>query len=78
MLLSNEWPAACDRCAQIAAYHYFRIFNSWVDAYEFPPAGADGSTSAPSLTGKPFNDACARAAKNHYKKTKTRALALFL
>ena len=20
----------------IAAYHYFRIFNSWVDAYEFP------------------------------------------
>jgi bacteriorhodopsin len=36
----------------IAAYHYFRIFNSWVDSYNFGPAGGD-----PSLTGKPFNDA---------------------
>jgi len=35
----------------IAAYHYFRIFNSWVEAYEF---GADGALS---LSGKPFNDA---------------------
>merc|ERR1712019_223033 len=36
----------------IAAYHYFRIFNSWVDAYSY---SADGS--APTLTGVPFNDA---------------------
>jgi bacteriorhodopsin len=34
----------------IAAYHYIRIFNSWVDAYEY-------STGAPKLTGVPFNDA---------------------
>jgi bacteriorhodopsin len=36
----------------IAAYHYLRIFNSWVDAYEY-------STDAknPTLTGVPFNDA---------------------
>jgi len=34
----------------IAAYHYMRIFNSWVDAYEY-------STGAPKLTGVPFNDA---------------------
>merc|ERR1711948_91301 len=31
----------------IAAYHYIRIFNSWVDAYEY----------SPSVTGVPFNDA---------------------
>jgi len=36
----------------IAAYHYFRIFNSWVDAYRYP-LGAE----APELTGVPFNDA---------------------
>lgn len=36
----------------IAAYHYIRIFNSWVEAYEFPKVGAD-----PKLTGVPFNDA---------------------
>merc|ERR1719230_1456697 len=36
----------------IAAYHYIRIFNSWVDAYHYAP----GST-APTLTGVPFNDA---------------------
>jgi bacteriorhodopsin len=36
----------------IAAYHYIRIFNSWVEAYEFPQAGGD-----PVLTGVPFNDA---------------------
>merc|ERR1719388_237665 len=45
----------------IAAYHYIRIFNSWVDAYEFPAAaGGDGDSIAiadPALTGKPFNDA---------------------
>merc|ERR1711966_182076 len=36
----------------IAAYHYIRIFNSWVDAYAYSP----GAT-APTLTGVPFNDA---------------------
>merc|ERR1711907_474267 len=36
----------------IAAYHYIRIFNSWVEAYEFPQKGGD-----PVLTGVPFNDA---------------------
>jgi bacteriorhodopsin len=41
----------------IAAYHYIRIFNSWVDAYEFPAAGKDGAVGDPSLTGVPFNDA---------------------
>jgi len=35
----------------IAAYHYFRIFNSWVEAYEW---GDDGTLSA---TDVPFNDA---------------------
>jgi len=40
----------------IAAYHYLRIFNSWVEAYEFP-AAVDGQVSAPTITGKPFNDA---------------------
>jgi len=48
----------------IAAYHYFRIFNSWVAAYEYPAASHEGSqwpsTGAfpdPLLTGVPFNDA---------------------
>merc|ERR1711972_887282 len=36
----------------IAAYHYIRIFNSWVDAYEYSAGVAD-----PALTGVPFNDA---------------------
>merc|ERR1719152_285404 len=36
----------------IAAYHYIRIFNSWVDAY----AGAM-EIKDPTLTGVPFNDA---------------------
>merc|ERR1712078_577312 len=40
----------------IAFYHYVRIFNSWVDAYEFP-ASEGGADAAPSLTGVPFNDA---------------------
>jgi len=35
----------------IAAYHYVRIFNSWVDAYHYTPGGT------PKLTGVPFNDA---------------------
>merc|ERR1712139_311367 len=49
----------------IAAYHYIRIFNSWVDAYEYPKAQAGAeypgfSAQAypdPVLTGVPFNDA---------------------
>jgi len=44
----------------IAAYHYIRIFNSWVDAYEYPRGevvkGAM-ENGGPSLTGVPFNDA---------------------
>jgi len=40
----------------IAAYHYIRIFNSWVEAYEFP-ASKSGETAHPVLTGVPFNDA---------------------
>merc|ERR1712151_538671 len=36
----------------IAAYHYMRIFNSWVDAYEYKVDATD-----PVLTGVPFNDA---------------------
>merc|ERR1711878_249706 len=36
----------------IAAYHYIRIFNSWVDAYSYST-----SSQAPALTGVPFNDA---------------------
>jgi len=44
----------------IAAYHYIRIFNSWVDAFEYAPSKAvDGAmeTGNPTLTGVPFNDA---------------------
>merc|ERR1712220_19659 len=41
----------------IAAYHYIRIFNSWVEAYEFPAAGANGTVGDPVPTGIPFNDA---------------------
>merc|ERR1711862_281549 len=37
-----------------AAYHYIRIFNSWVDAYSYLIADKDGN---PQLTGVPFNDA---------------------
>merc|ERR1711937_246430 len=47
----------------IATYHYFRIFNSWVEAYEYPlapPSGPkeDGVVPVlnPKLTGIPFND----------------------
>merc|ERR1712032_681690 len=40
----------------IAAYHYIRIFDSWVEAYTFP-AAVNGEVSAPTITGKPFNDA---------------------
>merc|ERR1719191_440526 len=44
----------------IAAYHYFRIFNSWVAAYQYSPGHlADGALDVkdPTLTGVPFNDA---------------------
>jgi len=36
----------------IAAYHYLRIFNSWVEAYAYSVDKPD-----PALTGVPFNDA---------------------
>merc|ERR1719163_1844824 len=36
----------------IAAYHYIRIFNSWVEAYHYSAGVED-----PALTGVPFNDA---------------------
>merc|ERR1711981_70971 len=49
----------------IAAYHYIRIFNSWVDAYEYPkatggqmwPPFTAPAYPDPKLTGIPFNDA---------------------
>jgi bacteriorhodopsin len=44
----------------IAAYHYIRIFNSWVDAYHYGPGQVVGGAmemKAPTLTGIPFNDA---------------------
>jgi len=44
----------------IAAYHYFRIFNSWVEAYSYGPGEVNGGAmeiGAPKLTGVPFNDA---------------------
>jgi len=44
----------------IAAYHYVRIFNSWVDAYSYSPQTVEyGSMEVghPKLTGIPFNDA---------------------
>lgn len=40
----------------IAAYHYFRIFNSWNEAYEYPRSST-GEDQDPVLTGIPFNDA---------------------
>jgi bacteriorhodopsin len=41
----------------IAAYHYFRIFNSWVESYQYPAAGPNGEVGNQELTGVPFNDA---------------------
>jgi len=44
----------------IAAYHYMRIFNSWVGAYHYSPGKLDGGAmelANPTLTGVPFNDA---------------------
>jgi bacteriorhodopsin len=40
----------------IAAYHYIRIFNSWVEAYHFPAPG-QGTHAGLDITGVPFNDA---------------------
>jgi bacteriorhodopsin len=44
----------------IAGYHYFRIFNSWVEAYSYGPGKVEHGAMAigdPVLTGVPFNDA---------------------
>merc|ERR1711879_682253 len=44
----------------IAAYHYIRIFNSWVDAFHYSPGTVTGGAldiTNPTLTGIPFNDA---------------------
>jgi len=40
----------------IATYHYFRIFNSWVEAFTVR-LDKDGGDYAVALTGSPFNDA---------------------
>jgi len=39
----------------IATYHYVRIFNSWVSAFEVK--NSDGSDYAVHVSGTPFNDA---------------------
>merc|ERR1712154_14227 len=44
----------------MGAYHYIRIFNSWVDSYSYGlNTVVDGALEmkAPTLTGVPFNDA---------------------
>jgi bacteriorhodopsin len=44
----------------IAAYHYLRIFNSWVDAYKYDGTATHDNITIvkdPVLTGIPFNDA---------------------
>jgi bacteriorhodopsin len=43
----------------IAAYHYIRIFNSWVEAYHYDKVNEahPGEIGNPHLTGVPFNDA---------------------
>jgi bacteriorhodopsin len=44
----------------IAAYHYIRLFNSWVDAYHYSAGKVENGAltiGAPTLTGIPFNDA---------------------
>merc|ERR1719384_899369 len=40
----------------IATYHYFRIFNSWNDAFDVKFDYKAGNYAV-SLTGAPFNDA---------------------
>jgi bacteriorhodopsin len=39
----------------IATYHYVRIFNSWVDAFEVK--NSNGGDYSVSVSGSPFNDA---------------------
>jgi bacteriorhodopsin len=46
----------------IAAYHYLRIFNSWVEGYKYDKGTVNETTHsmdilAPHMTGIPFNDA---------------------
>jgi bacteriorhodopsin len=44
----------------IAAYHYVRIFNSWVGAYSYEKGTAEDGVMevlGPKATGVPFNDA---------------------
>merc|ERR1712206_73922 len=44
----------------IAAYHYVRIFNSWVEAYSYSAGEVKNGAleiGTPALTGVPFNDA---------------------
>merc|ERR1712232_1062311 len=41
----------------IAAYHYIRIFNSWVDAYDYSVDAFITHHDGPLLMGVPFNDA---------------------
>ena len=59
----RRWPATHHSHASpprtlllSSADHYLRIFNSWVEAYSFPPA-VDGVIGDPVITGVPFNDA---------------------
>merc|ERR1711893_198072 len=43
-----------------AAYHYIRIFNSWVDSYQYTAGTVKNGAlemMAPAMTGIPFNDA---------------------
>merc|ERR1711865_1071957 len=43
----------------IAAYHYMRIFNSWVEAYHYSPGFVKNGAlemKQPTMTGVPFND----------------------
>jgi len=44
----------------IAAYHYMRIFNSWVEAYHYSVGvvkDGEWAMGSPTRTGIPFNDA---------------------
>jgi len=61
--VADKYKSACiisGLVTFIAAYHYIRIFNSWVDAYYYAPGAVVGGAmeiGAPTLTGVPFNDA---------------------
>jgi bacteriorhodopsin len=41
----------------IAFYHYFRMFNSWTDAYTFEPVNENSTDYIVRATGFPYNDA---------------------